>query len=50
MRTTNANYKSVELLVGVNEYDYIRKLLNRNNMGKEPSKAAKCCKMKGPYK
>ena len=35
-------YKLVELPVGVNECDHIRKLLNKNHMGKVPSKAAKC--------
>ena len=35
-------YKLVELPVGVNECDHSRKLLNKNHMGKVPSKAAKC--------
>ena len=35
-------YKIVELPVGVNECDHIRKLLNKNYIGKVPSKAAKC--------
>ena len=30
-----------ELLNEVNECDYIRKMLNKNHMGKVPSKAAK---------
>ena len=40
----NANYKLVELPVGVNECDHIRKLLNKNHMGKVPSKAGKYLK------
>ena len=34
--------KLFELPVVVNECDHIRKLLNKNRMGKVPSKAAKC--------
>ena len=30
-----------ELLIEVSECDYIRKMLNKNHMGKVPSKAAK---------
>ena len=37
-------YKVLELPVGVNECDHIRKLLNKNHMGKVPNKAAKCWK------
>ena len=35
-------YKLVELPVSLDECDHIRKLLNRNHMGKVPRKAAKC--------
>ena len=34
--------KLVKLLVVLNECDHIRKLLNKNHLGKVPSKAAKC--------
>ena len=38
----DANYKLVKLPVGLNECDYIRKLLYRNHMNKIPSKTTKC--------
>ena len=34
--------KLVKLPVVLNECDHIRKLLNKNHLGKVPSKAAKC--------
>ena len=34
--------------VGLSKYDYIRKMLNKNHLGKVPSKAAECWKIKGP--
>ena len=40
------NYKFVELSVGLNECDHIRKLLNKNHMSEVPSKAAKSWKWK----
>ena len=36
----DANYKVVELPVGVNECDHNRKMLNKNHMNKVPSTAA----------
>ena len=35
----NQFYNSYQLLVGLNECDYIREMLNKNYLGKVPSKA-----------
>ena len=37
-----------KLAVGLNKCDNIRKVLNRNCMGKVHRKAAECCSVKGP--
>ena len=36
----NTHIKSTKRFVGLSKYDYIRKMLNKNHLGKVPSKAA----------
>ena len=45
----HAHIKYTQRSVGLSEYDYIRKMLNKKHLGKVPSKAAVRWKMKGPY-
>ena len=40
------HYSLYYLLVGLNECDYVRKMLNKNYLGKVPSRAAKAEKLK----
>ena len=36
----NTHIKYTQRFVGLSKYDYIRKMLNKNHLGKVPSKAA----------
>ena len=36
----NTYNKYIQRFVGLSKYDYIRKMLNKNHLGKVPSKAA----------
>ena len=36
----NTYIKYIQRFVGLSKYDYIRKMLNKNHLGKVPSKAA----------
>ena len=38
----NTHMKYTQRFVGLSKYDYIRKMLNKNHLGKVPSKAAEC--------